>query len=103
VYISVFTQIMEDEEVQNRISNDQAELIAFALRGIDFQLAELEQKRAELLGQTDSSTPSASANASSAPTNGGRTRKRRVITAAHRAKLRAAAKKRWANARAAKK
>lgn len=89
--------------MQNQTAYDQAELIAFALRGIDYQIAELERRRAELLGQSESPAPSVSSPASSAATAGGGTRKRRKISAAHRAKLKAAAKRRWANARAANK
>lgn len=89
--------------MQNQTTFDHAELIAFALRGIDHQIAELERRRAELLGQSVSPILSAHATASSMATTAGGTRKRRKISAAHRAKLKAAAKKRWANARAAKK
>jgi hypothetical protein len=94
---------MEDSSMQNQILNNQAELISLAIRGIDFQIAELEQKRVELLGQTGASRPSALITAPDAEISSAKPQKRRKISAAHRAKLKAAAKKRWANARAAKK
>lgn len=88
--------------MQNRTSNDQAELIAFAVRGIDSQIAELEQKRAKLLGQTSSLT-SALAITPVAATSAANLEQRRKISASHRAKLKAAAKRRWKKVRAAKK
>ena len=103
MYVSIFTQKMEDERVQKQTSNDQAELITLAIRGIDFQIAELEQKRAELLGQIGPNRPSVRITAPAAEISSAKPQKRRKISAAHRAKLKAAANKRWANARAAKK
>ena len=89
--------------MRNQASNQQAELIDLAIRGIDAQIAELESKRASLLGQVGTRSVSAPAapkiavaSAAAAP------RKRSKFSAAHRAKLKAAAKLRWANARAKK-
>lgn len=78
-----------------RKSNQQAELIALALRGIDARIAELERKRTELLGQTGARTPAGTASTAEASTPAVKPRRRRRFSAAHRAKLRAAAQRRW--------
>jgi hypothetical protein len=99
---SKFTTITE-ESVQNRAAYDQAELIRFALIGIDARITELNKKRDELLGQTGHQTASVSPTPSRAASSGAEPRKRKKISAAHRAKLKAAAKLRWEKVRAAKK
>jgi hypothetical protein len=72
----------------------QSELIELALRGIDAQIAELEQKKKELSAQirkpVGRPSKAAAADKPEPPTG------RRKMTAAGRAKLRAAAKARWA-------
>jgi hypothetical protein len=89
--------------VQNRTAYDQAELIRFALIGIDAQITELSQRRAELLGQTGHQPSSVSTTSSLTNSPTTEQRKRKKISAAHRAKLKAAAKLRWKKVRAAKK
>jgi hypothetical protein len=88
--------------VRNQASTQQAELIALAIRGIDAQIADLESKRAALLGQVGTRTVSAPAAQKTAVASAAAAvpRKRSKFSAAHRAKLKAAAKLRWANARA---
>ena len=98
----VLVQVMEDSIVRNQASNQQAELIHLAIRGIDAQIAELESKRAALLGQVGTRTVSAPAAQPAAAAAVAAPRKRSKFSAAHRAKLKAAAKLRWANARAKK-
>jgi hypothetical protein len=98
----VFIQSLEDYIVRNQSSYQQAELIDLAIRGIDAQIAELESKRAALLGQVGTRTVSAPAAQNAVTTSAAAPRKRSKFSAAHRAKLKAAAKLRWANARAKK-
>jgi hypothetical protein len=98
----VFIQPLEGYIVRNQSSNQQAELIVLAIRGIDAQIAELESKRAALLGQVNSRAVSAPAAVRTVATSAPTPRKRSKFSAAHRAKLKAAAKLRWANARANK-
>ena len=89
--------------MRNQATYDQSELIRFAIIGIDAQISELSQRRAELLGRTGrqasskSTAPSVDTRSTSEP------RKRKKMSAAHRAKLKAAAKLRWEKVRAAKK
>ena len=78
-----------------RKSNQQTELVAFALRGIDAQIAKLEQTRAELLGQTNARVASTAASTESTSTQAAKPRKRKKFSAEHIAKLREAAQRRW--------
>ena len=97
--------------MQKRKSDEQSELIALALLGIDAQIAELERKRAALVAQAGQpratvAAPKAQAKAKAqakvaAPA--AKPRKRGKFSAAHRAKLKAAAQKRWAKVRAGEK
>lgn len=82
--------------MQNVNGSEQAELIELALRGIDAQIAELERKRAALLGQVSRRATTASATETRANVSAIKARKRKPFSAAHRAKLRAAAQRRWA-------
>ena len=78
-----------------RKSNSQAELVALALRGIDARIAELERKRAELLGRTSVRAPAGTSPAAETPTPAAKPRRKRRFSAAHRARLREAAQRRW--------
>lgn len=98
----VFIKSLEDSIVRNQSSNQQAELIDLAIRGIDAQIAELETKRSALLGQIGGRNVSPPAAQMAVATTASTPRKRSKFSAAHRAKLKAAAKLRWANARAKK-
>jgi hypothetical protein len=89
--------------MRNQATYDQSELIKFALIGIDAQITELSQRRAELLGRTGHEPSSVSTTPSSATSSTTEPRKRKKMSAAHRAKLKAAAKLRWKKVRAAKK
>jgi hypothetical protein len=97
-----FLQRLEDSIVRNQASNEQNELIDLAIRGIDAQIAELERKRAALQGQNGTRPVSAPSSQAAAAATAVAPRKRSKFSAAHRAKLKAAAKLRWANARAKK-
>ena len=89
--------------MQNRPAHHQSELIRFALIGIDAQINELRQKRDALLGKTDNQASSITTSPSSAASPTAEPRKRKKMSAAHRAKLKAAAKLRWEKVRVAKK
>jgi hypothetical protein len=89
--------------VQNQTSFDQSELVKFALIGIDAQITELRQKREELLGNTGLVTSSNKAATSIAASPTAVQRKRRKMSAEHRAKLKVAAKLKWEKVKAAKK
>lgn len=92
---------------------DQAELITLALIGLDVQIRELQEKRAQLAALVGSSSspkaapvaapkaaaaPAAAAAPSAAPAG-----KKRVFSAATRKKLKIAAKRRWERKRAEEK
>ena len=89
--------------MQNRPAHHQSESIRFVLIGIDAQINELRQKRDALLGQTGNQASSISTSPSPAASPTAELRKRKKMSAAHRAKLKAAAKLRWEKVRAAKK
>ena len=76
---------------RGRKSNE-SELIQFAIAGINARIEELEQKREQLAAQAGGRESAAEAGAGEA----GPGQKRRKVSAATRAKLKAAAKKRWA-------
>lgn len=80
---------------------DQAELIQLAIAGIDAQIRELQEKRAQLSGMVSGRAASAAAVAApAAPAPAGR---KRVFSDATREKLSRAAKRRWKRERAEKK
>jgi len=81
-----------------RKSNHQSELLELALLGIDVQIAELEQKRAKLRGQAGAHPPSSNSSITNTSATTSKPRKKRRFSAAHRAKLRAAAQRRWGKA-----
>src|SRR3989442_3533588 len=78
-----------------RKSNQQTELVAFALRGIDAQISELERKRAALMGEASRRSQSRAVSTTTASTPAVEPEKKRKFSAAHLAKLRAAAQPRW--------
>ena|GEM_PF-2018325 len=71
---------------------DLAELIHFAIIGLDAQIAELKGKRAQLAALTDRQSPLAAVETTTP-------RKRREISAATKAKISAAQKARWTRER----
>ena len=91
------------KRVQKQKSDEQTELIALALLGIDARIAELERKRAELVNQIAKRTIAIKVPKVKAAVPASNPRKRSKFSAAHRAKLKAAAKKRWAERKAAEK
>ncbi len=78
------------------LKNDIADLLQQAVEGIDEQIAKLELQREQLSGLVERTAGNASAIESLLP------RKRRKFSAATKAKLKAAAKARWARVRAEK-
>src|SRR5262245_16565251 len=75
--------------------DDPAELLRLALNGLNAQIAELQDTRAQLAGLIDQQS-SGSAVETAAP------QKRRKLSAKARAKISAAAKARWVRERKAK-
>jgi hypothetical protein len=75
--------------------NDSAELLRLALVGLDAQIAELQETRAQLAALFDQRSTRPAVKAA---TSG----KRRNLSAAARAKISAAAKARWAREKKAK-
>lgn len=90
---------------------DQAELITLALIGLDVQIRELQEKRAQLAALVGSSSspkaaPVAAPKAAAAPAaapSAAPAGKKRVFSAATRKKLKIAAKRRWERKRAEEK
>ena len=82
----------------NKGGQDQSELVKLAIVGIDVQIRELQEKRAQLVqmaaGAAAPSAPAAAPAAKAAPAG-----KKRVFSAATRNKLKLAAKRRWARQR----
>jgi hypothetical protein len=75
--------------------NDSAELLRLALIGLDAQIAELQETRAQLAALIDQRSARPAVKAA-------RPQKRRKLSAAARAKISAAVKARWARERKAK-
>jgi hypothetical protein len=75
--------------------NDSAELFRLALVGLDAQIAELQETRAQLAALFDQRSARPAVKAATP-------RKRRKLSAAARAKISAAAKARWARDKKAK-
>ena len=76
----------------NKGGQDQSELVKLAIVGIDVQIRELQEKRAQLVQMAAGAAAPA---AKAAPAG-----KKRVFSAATRNKLKLAAKRRWARQRA---
>ena len=92
-------------------SEDPAELIRMAITRIDDQISKLNSQRTQLLGMVSGAPASASAPrrgrppaaAAKAASSAKPAKKKRKVSAATKAKLKAAAKARWARFRAEKK
>jgi len=94
---------------RRRTGTSQAELVSYALAGIDAQIQELQQKRAQLAGKAAGTTgatargratrDTASVKAKSAQP----AKARRKVSASTRRKLKEAAKRRWAREKGDKK
>lgn len=86
-------------------SGNRSELVELAIAGIDAQIQQLEARIKELADkrkELSKGTAVASAKVSKAPAAGATARKKRVVSAATRKKLKEAAKARWAKARGEK-
>jgi hypothetical protein len=75
---------------------DQSELIRLALAGIDAQIAELQEKRAQLAALAEPQSAGSAVKAATPTTKGGK------MSAEARAKISAAATARWAKVKKAK-
>src|SRR5262245_3200926 len=92
-----------------KTSSSRSELIKLAIAGIDAQIQELTEKRAELIREAPNGGPIAFATpgpgrkrATVTASTASSAKKKRLVSAATRKKLKEAAKARWARIRAEK-
>lgn len=86
-------------------SGNRSELIQLAIAGLDAQIQQLEAQIKELADkrkELSKGNAAASVKGSKASSTGAPARKKRVVSAATRRKLKEAAKARWAKARGEK-
>jgi hypothetical protein len=85
----------------NKGGQDQSELVKLAIVGIDVQIRELQEKRAQLVQMASGAAAAPKVAAAAAPAaKAAPAGKKRVFSAATRNKLKLAAKRRWARQRA---
>lgn len=85
-----------DFDLSNTKPFAQSELIRLAIAGLDTQIAELQEKRAQLFAMTGSQSAGSAVKSATPTSKGGK------MSDEARAKISAAAKKRWAKVRKAK-
>jgi hypothetical protein len=85
----------------NKGGQDQSELVKLAIVGIDVQIRELQEKRAQLVQMASGAAAAPKVAAAGAPAaKAAKAGKKRVFSEATRNKLKRAAKRRWARQRA---